>query len=280
MLPVFKDTIAKIERVYKPVGYRIGIPVGKKGKQLQDHFYMRIVPKYKLRHGSAEFSGNFTPAKPWEAKEAERVFQPKLGNIVAEKGEIVVKLHNEFHRAALVISTKDHLANDISAMDDKTWAQIGELIQQYIKKMDNELNVSDYIIRWELGEEAFRMWKQESGDEKFDLWNERYRDSEVAIKLFPRFETKGWRRKDDRAFEQGQMIGTMDNERVAEKLRDPDAYYRKWGKNPRVQLEKELAEIKQRKVSPLWLIPSTLFTIGITLIVICMLALRRKRNKN
>jgi len=64
MLPVFKDTIAKIERVYKPVGYRIGIPVGKKGKQLQDHFYMRIVPKYKLRHGSAEFSGNFTPAKP------------------------------------------------------------------------------------------------------------------------------------------------------------------------------------------------------------------------
>jgi len=44
MLPVFKDTIAKIERVYKPVGYRIGIPVGEKGKQLQDHFYMRIVP--------------------------------------------------------------------------------------------------------------------------------------------------------------------------------------------------------------------------------------------
>jgi len=47
------------------------------------------------------------------------------------------------------------------------------------------------------------------------------------------------------------MIGTMDNERVAEKLRDPDAYYRKWNKIPKVELESELAEIKQTKVSPL-----------------------------
>ena len=148
--------------------------------------------------------------------------------------------------------------------------------------MDNELSVSDYIIRWELGEEAFRMWKQESGDEKFDLWNERYRDSEVAIKLFPRFEAKGWRSKADRAFEQGQMIGTMDNERIAEKLRDPESYYKKWNKTPRVELEKELAlaEIKQSKISPLWLIPTILGTAGIALIAICMLALRRKKKKN
>ena len=47
------------------------------------------------------------------------------------------------------------------------------------------------------------------------------------------------------------MLGTFENERVAEKLRDPEAYYKKWNKTPRVELEKELAEIKQRKVSPL-----------------------------
>lgn len=52
--------------------------------------------------------------------------------------------------------------------------------------MDDSLNVNDHIIRWELGEEAFRMWKQESGNEKL-LRNNAYRDSEIAIKLFPRF---------------------------------------------------------------------------------------------
>ena len=36
------------------------------------------------------------------------------------------------------------------------------------------------------------------------------------------------------------MRGSMENERIAEKLRDPDAYYQKWKKSPKVGLENQL----------------------------------------
>ena len=38
--------------------------------------------------------------------------------------------------------------------------------------------------------------------------------------------------------------GTMENERLAEKLCDPEAYYRKWNKTPRVELENQLNKNK------------------------------------
>jgi diadenosine tetraphosphate (Ap4A) HIT family hydrolase len=48
ILPVFKETIKKIDKTYQPLGYRISIPVGEKaGQNVPYHFYMRIVPKYK-----------------------------------------------------------------------------------------------------------------------------------------------------------------------------------------------------------------------------------------
>ena len=48
ILPVLKETIKKIDKVYHPLGYRISIPVGEKaGQNVPYHFYMRIVPKYK-----------------------------------------------------------------------------------------------------------------------------------------------------------------------------------------------------------------------------------------
>ena len=47
ILPVLKDSIAKIEKVYKPIGYRLNIPTGElAGQNMPQHFYMRVVPKY------------------------------------------------------------------------------------------------------------------------------------------------------------------------------------------------------------------------------------------
>jgi len=41
------------------------------------------------------------------------------------------------------------------------------------------------------------------------------------------------------------MRGSMENERIAEKLRDPEAYYRKWDKTPKVELENRLNKIEK-----------------------------------
>ena len=46
---------------------------------------------------------------------------------------------------------------------------------------------------------------------------------------------EGWRGRADRILKRdGQMLDTSENERIAEKLRDPEAYYKKWNKTPRV----------------------------------------------
>ena len=40
----------------------------------------------------------------------------------------------------------------------------------------------------------------------------------------------------------------MEDERMAEKIRDPEAYYRKWGKTPQTKLENQLNKNKREKV--------------------------------
>ena len=40
---------------------------------------------------------------------------------------------------------------------------------------------------------------------------------------------------------------SMEDERIAEKIRDPEAYYKKWNKTPRIELEK-LNKNKREKV--------------------------------
>jgi len=45
---VLKDSIAKIDKAYHPVGYFLEIPIGELAAQnIPQHFYMRLVPKYK-----------------------------------------------------------------------------------------------------------------------------------------------------------------------------------------------------------------------------------------
>ena len=52
ILPVLKDTMKKIDKVYQPAGFRFTIPTGNLAGQNSPHFFARIVPKYKESYGN------------------------------------------------------------------------------------------------------------------------------------------------------------------------------------------------------------------------------------
>jgi len=88
MLPILKDTVAKIERVYKPAGYWISISVGPLGGQNKEHFYMRIVPKYKLGYGSVGQTGSYMLATPEQQEKLKSSsFQPDSEGVFAKKSK-------------------------------------------------------------------------------------------------------------------------------------------------------------------------------------------------
>ena len=124
MLPVIKDTVNKLEKVYRFVGYRISIPTGKLGIQNKNHFYMRIIPKYKKHYGCIGTPKTFVPATPEQAKTVQEALKPiiKQDNVIGEEGGVIARLHNELHPGCIVLSTKNRLTNDIDikAMDPNT----------------------------------------------------------------------------------------------------------------------------------------------------------------
>ena len=83
----------------------------------------------------------------------------------------------------------------------------------------------------------------------------------------------------------------MENERIAEKLRDPEEYARVWGKKDKSQelarLKRDLAakeqevaalrvsmEVKEKestgRIFPLWLTPTILVTMAITALMVAL----------
>ena len=97
----------------------------------------------------------------------------------------------------------------------------------------------------------------------------------LTMILFPKWKKEGWRGQADRILKRdGQMLGTFENKRIAKSLIKNEI------KKSKAKLENELAEIniKQSRISPLWLIPTILVTAGVTTIACWVLALR-KRNR-
>ncbi|CAG8661711.1 6561_t:CDS:2 [Ambispora leptoticha] len=86
------DSIAKLERVYKPIGYRLNIPTGELAGQNMPHFYMRVVPKYGvIDKGSTGIKENYQQATPSQEKEINEALSPNKGQatklVDQEKGE-------------------------------------------------------------------------------------------------------------------------------------------------------------------------------------------------
>ena len=113
MLPVLKDNIRKIQRVYSPVGYIIAISTGKLANQNIEHFYTRLVPKYKINYGSQAMSEHYNPATPQQVEKIKKALQPNSEGEIDEKDNLVAKLHNEMTFAHIIITPKQPYKNNI-----------------------------------------------------------------------------------------------------------------------------------------------------------------------
>ena len=54
------------------------------------------------------------------------------------------------------ISTKNHLLNNINAVDQETWDQLGEVLQETMQKFESAMEIHDFQIGCELGEELVK----------------------------------------------------------------------------------------------------------------------------
>jgi len=117
---VLRDVVKKVDKAYNPAGYRVSIPISPIGTQNPPHFYMRVVPKYKKNYGSLGIKSVLGKSfAPEVAEDAKKLFQVTNDNtIIAEKNNIVARLHIEIGN--ITISTKNHLPNNINAVDQET----------------------------------------------------------------------------------------------------------------------------------------------------------------
>src|SRR3954471_15122787 len=92
MLPVLKDVVGKIDKVYHPIGFYIAIPVGELGTQNRAHFYTRVVPKYKEGYGTFLPKEQFVPPTPEQKKLIEEALRPNSERLIGERSKTVAKL--------------------------------------------------------------------------------------------------------------------------------------------------------------------------------------------
>ena len=155
-------------------------------------------------------------------------------------------------------------------MDQETWDQIGEVYQELIQKMKSASFAGGFTIKCELKEKGTQLWKKEA--EIPSNYSQTYPATEFSILLFPRFRIQKWWRQ-FRPQKNSQFLGTMEDERVAEKIRDPDAYYKKWNKVPRSQLKNRLNKLEKENIN--WIVGC-----GILLFFLVILVIKIKRNKS
>jgi len=248
ILPVLKETIKKIDKVYHPLGYRISIPVGEKaGQNVPYHFYMRIVPKYKKDWGTVSTSSEYKPVSPEKKKELEESLQPNQDGVIAEGDRLIAKMHNETALGYTIISTKNHLSSDIDFIDQETWTQIGKILKECMRKFESSDIAHDFNVSFSLGE-AGKIFESEKENKPYTSSG----GSEIKIVLFPKLEMGRWWRPDEsRPIKKGQRAGTMEDERIGQKIRDPEKYAREWGKKstPSLRGHEEAATSRTKTLS-------------------------------
>jgi len=73
--------------------------------------------------------------------------------------------------------------------------------------------------------------KRANNDKDIDELEKGTKENTLTMILFPKWKKEEWRSWTKRIIKRNsQMLGTTNNKRIAEKLRDPEAYYRKWNK--------------------------------------------------
>jgi diadenosine tetraphosphate (Ap4A) HIT family hydrolase len=248
ILPVLKESINKVDDYYKrknknlPIGYNLSIPIGELASQnMPQHFYVRVVPKYAKDRGLTMFPHTikYDRSKNF-AKNKEKIWsslQPNQDKVIAERGKFIAKLYEdngeempnvtrESLTGIIAISTKNHLPNDINSLDQETWNEIGQMLKELIKKMEDEDACHDFNINFLLGKECVKAFNEES---ELPAGNYPYLQQELVAILFPRFKlTRIW--DGSRPARNNSTLGEMENERLAEKLNNPEGYAKIWGK--------------------------------------------------
>ena len=125
------------------------------------------------------------------------------------------------------------------------------------------------------------------------------KDCDLCFTFFPKYKMeRWWLPNEGRPVRNNQPVGTMENDRIAEKLRDPEGYAKIWGKKNKdkelVRLRKDVAakeqevaalrasaEVKEStgRISPLWLIPTVFVTMAVTALML-VFVLKKKVYSN
>jgi len=119
ILPVLKDSIAKIDQAYHPLGYQISMPTGAKASQNEPpHFYMRVVPKYKKNWGTVSIplsvKSDMEPAEfATRKKLIQGALQPNQDGVIAEKSKLVAKLLSDDKSILILVSQGENLPGAI-----------------------------------------------------------------------------------------------------------------------------------------------------------------------
>ena len=80
-----------------------------------------------------------------QIKITKEKLKPNSDNIIIEKSKVVAKLRNEVSFGYTTISTKKHLPNDINVIDQETWKQLGEVLQEIMQKYGHS-RFSDWML--------------------------------------------------------------------------------------------------------------------------------------
>ena len=80
--------------------------------------------------------------------------QPTTDNIIAEKSKVIARLHNEIAFGYTAIQPKQCVSNDeFLSLEPSIWKKFGEVLQELMQKMEEEINCHDFYISLQVGKE-------------------------------------------------------------------------------------------------------------------------------
>ena len=85
----------------------------------EEAFIFNVIIK-RHNYGVTGSEGAYEQATPEQIKITKEKLKPNSDNIIIEKSKVVAKLRNEVSFGYTTISTKEHLPNDINAIDQET----------------------------------------------------------------------------------------------------------------------------------------------------------------
>jgi diadenosine tetraphosphate (Ap4A) HIT family hydrolase len=161
-LPLIKETIRRIDKVYQPVGYNLQVYNGSEPLKLQSipHLHFHIIPIYQKKYGhnwlacrllrKAGGQGLEPTSQEWKEAKKKLWVEP---NIVGETDKAIACLEDREKAISyghIVIRPKRSIPNEINQIDDETWNQLGKLLQDSIQKL-KKIDARNFTLHIPIG---------------------------------------------------------------------------------------------------------------------------------